>query len=62
MRCKECKFWVRVRSGGNMADVGTCVRYPPVRPILTLEETQTYTNNAYQTYEFDWCGEWKKGD
>ena len=60
MKCKDCHFWDKIRSGGNMAEVGRCIRFPPTRRIITDggQDTSNSTGTD-QVYEFDWCGEFE---
>jgi hypothetical protein len=60
--CKNCKFfmrhpeWYKALLTKNALANGECRRYPPVTRVNEDGDEDIIQQN---TYDDDWCGEWK---
>lgn len=70
--CKECRFWsqeTEVPEENKLGIRGECRRYPPLHMVSTLitvddeamrEDDNLWTGVWPNTYEDDWCGEFRE--
>jgi|TARA_R100000501_G_C2606088_1_gene101832 hypothetical protein len=57
MGCRKCKFWVALDTFvGDKLLFGNCHRFPPLKKELKRDDLAQWA----ESYENDWCGEFKE--